>query len=90
MNLITPSSGLIYWQLGTLVVLLGYLMFQVYALIDLLRTEFREAHMKLIWALIIIFVPVIGTFMYLAQSRRSKADFRKFKPDFKTNNSLKD
>jgi hypothetical protein len=34
------------------------------ALIDILRSEFRESNTKLIWVIIVIFVPVLGSIMY--------------------------
>jgi|GEM_PF-328678 len=84
MDLISPGSGLIYWQVGTLVVMIGYFVFMIYALVDLIRSDFREQHMILIWALMILFIPVIGTFLYLGTSRRTKNNYRKFNPNFST------
>jgi hypothetical protein len=34
------------------------------ALIDILRSEFRESNTKLIWVIIVIFVPVLGSILY--------------------------
>ncbi|WP_416377778.1 PLD nuclease N-terminal domain-containing protein [Algoriphagus sp. D3-2-R+10] len=59
----------------------------IYALVDLIRSDFREHHMKLIWALIILFIPYIGTFLYLSVSRRTKNNFRKFTPDFSSHST---
>lgn len=75
MDLISPSSGLIFWQLFGLI----YLGFWIYALVDLVRSEFRNSHDKLIWLLLILFAPVIGTFLYLSMGKRSK---RKFESEF--------
>jgi len=68
-------SGLIFWQLEALV----YIGFWIYAIINLVNSEFKDSNMKLIWALIIILMP-FGSFIYLASSRRNKK--REFKPDF--------
>lgn len=84
MDLIAPGNGILYWQIASLLAVLGYFYFMIYALIDLVRSDFREQHMKLIWALIILFVPYIGTFLYLSMSRRTKRNFRKFTPNFST------
>ncbi|MDF2156520.1 PLD nuclease N-terminal domain-containing protein [Algoriphagus sp. CAU 1675] len=81
MDLISPSSGLIFWQLFGLI----YIGFWIYALVDLVRSEFRHAHEKLMWLLIILFAPVIGTFLYLSMGRRSKSK-RKFDPQFSKRN----
>ena len=85
MDLISHGDGLIYWQVGTLVVMIGYFAFMIYALVDLIRSDFREHHMKLIWTLMILFIPVIGTFIYLNMSHSTKNNFRSFDPDFSTN-----
>lgn len=77
MDLITPGLGLLFWQLSGLF----YFGFWVYALFDCVRNEFRGSHQKLIWIILILFAPVIGTFLYLSMSRSSK-EKRKFDPDF--------
>ncbi len=75
MDLLTPGYWLIYWQVTGF----AYIGFWIYALLHLVSSEFRDPHMKLIWALIIIFVP-FGVFLYLANSRRGRK--RGFSPDF--------
>lgn len=85
MDLISPGNGLLYWQVGTLVVMIGYFAFMIYALVDLIRSDFRERHMKLIWTLMILFIPVIGTFIYLNMSRSTKNNYRRFEPNFSSN-----
>ncbi|MEP0714407.1 PLD nuclease N-terminal domain-containing protein [Algoriphagus sp.] len=82
MDLISPSNGLLSWQVGTAIVMMGYLAFMIYALVDLIRSDFREQHMKLIWVLLILSVPVVGTFLYLSMNRRIKYKLRRFNPDF--------
>ena len=85
MDLISPGSGLIYWQVGFLIAMLGYFAFMIYAVVDLIRSDFREQQMKLIWALMILFIPVIGVFIYLNMSRTTKTNFRRFDPNFLSN-----
>lgn len=58
---------------------IAYLSFWIYALRDLILSEFRDVNSKLLWTLIILFVP-LGPFFYLSLSRRSKK--REFKPKF--------
>lgn len=77
MDLITPGHGLLFWQLSGLF----YLGFWVYALFDCVRNEFRGHNQKLIWIILLLFAPVIGTFLYLSMSRSSK-EKRRFDPDF--------
>jgi uncharacterized protein YhhL (DUF1145 family) len=75
MDLVTPGYWLIFWQAAGL----AYIGFWIYAILNLVNSEFRDQHMKLIWALIIILIP-FGAFLYLANSRRGKK--RGFSPDF--------
>ncbi|MBC6365451.1 PLDc N-terminal domain-containing protein [Algoriphagus sp. AK58] len=77
MDIVIESKGLIYWQLSGLI----YLGFWAYALIDCVRNEFRGPNQKLIWLILILFAPFIGTFLYLSMSRRTK-EKRRFQPDF--------
>lgn len=44
----------------------------LWALIDLVKSEFTDKNMKLIWALIIIFIPLIGSIIYLVMGRKQK------------------
>lgn len=83
MDLIVPGNGIILWQLAFIL----YLGFWVYALIDMIRSDFKESHMKLIWAILIVFVPIIGTFLYLNMNKRTKKGFRRFDPDFNKNST---
>ena len=43
--------------------------------------------MKLIWAILIVFVPIIGTFLYLSMNRKTKKGYRRFDPDFTKNST---
>lgn len=83
MDLIVPENGIILWQLDSIL----YLGFWVYALIDMIRSDFKESHMKLIWAILIVFVPIVGTFLYMRMNRRTKRGFRRFDPDFTKNST---
>ena len=61
MDLIIPGYGIVLWQLSGLL-LIGL---WVYSLFDCLKSEFVEANQKLIWIILIIFVPFLGPLMYL-------------------------
>ncbi|WP_035467707.1 PLD nuclease N-terminal domain-containing protein [Algoriphagus mannitolivorans] len=80
MDLVSPGSGLIFWQLSGLV----YFAFWAYALFDCVRNEFRTPNQKLIWLMLILFAPIVGTFLYLSMSKRAK-EKRVFRPDFEKN-----
>ena len=44
----------------------------IWALIDVLRSNFRD-NGKIIWILVILFVPVIGSILYLLIGRKQKS-----------------
>ncbi|MFC5191630.1 PLD nuclease N-terminal domain-containing protein [Algoriphagus aquatilis] len=83
MDLIIPGYGLMLWQLSGLL-LIGL---WVYTLFDCLRSEFVEPNQKLIWVILIVFVPFLGPLMYLGLSKKGKvkrsfqADFTRFSSD---------
>jgi hypothetical protein len=41
----------------------------LWAIIDLVRREFSDSATKIIWALVIIFIPFVGSVLYLAVRR---------------------
>lgn len=49
----------------------------LWAIIDLLTSRFKDSTNKLIWAIIIIFLPVLGSILYLLIGRGQKV-----KPDY--------
>ena len=51
------------WQIVLLVMMLLGLLLPLLALIDLLRNNF-EGQNKLIWTLVILFLPVLGAILY--------------------------
>jgi len=77
MDLIIPGHGILLWQLSGLF-LIGL---WVYTLFDCLRNEFEGPNQKLIWIILIIFVPFLGPLMYLGLSKKGKVK-RRFQPDF--------
>ena len=45
----------------------------IWALIDCLKSDFSDSSTKLIWILVIIFVPIIGSILYLVIGRGQKS-----------------
>lgn len=82
MDFFVQETNLWIWQ--SMSMMFGLSLFWVYALVDVIQSQFRFPHEKLIWVLIILVLPPIGTFLYLANSRTSKKK-RKFQPDFHSN-----
>lgn len=42
------------------------------ALVDIIRSDFRDSNTKLIWVIIVIFVPVLGSLLYFILGRNQK------------------
>ncbi len=42
----------------------------IYAILDLIKRDFNDSTVKLIWALVIVFMPVIGSIIYLVAGRK--------------------
>jgi len=70
MELLAPSIGLIIWTLVVPVLILWIL-----ALVSVLRNDF-EGTEKLIWVLVIIFVPFLGSILYFAIGRSKRIKTR--------------
>lgn len=49
-----------------------YLILMIYSLIDIIRSEFKDPNMKLIWIIIILFAQLIGTLVYLVIGKSTK------------------
>ncbi|PRY07413.1 phospholipase D-like protein [Pontibacter ummariensis] len=49
----------------------------LWALIDMLQSDFTDKTNKLIWAIVIIFVPVLGALLYLLIGRSQKVKQQK-------------
>lgn len=66
--------------LGTneLVIILLIAVIPLFALIDILRNQFKDSSNKIIWALIVVFFPILGGILYFlfgVKQKVSKIDF---------------
>lgn len=52
--------------------MLAYFILWVYCLIDVLRSNFKDSNMKLIWVIILLFAHVFGPIAYLLLGKGSK------------------
>ncbi|MCH8534129.1 MAG: PLD nuclease N-terminal domain-containing protein [Flavobacteriaceae bacterium] len=66
MDLITKNS-LLFWQF----ILLFSIGLFIFSLIDVLKSSFQKND-KLIWILVILFVPILGSILYLSIGRKQK------------------
>lgn len=53
---------------------LFYLVIWVYCLVDILKSNYKDPNMKLIWIIILLFAQVIGALVYLAIGKSTKAN----------------
>ena len=60
MDLLSPDGGILFWSIFSLVLA----VLPIIALINLLPNKRIENVTKLIWVLVIIFVPVIGSILF--------------------------
>lgn len=68
MELLTPQAGLILWNI------LGFLSLAllIIALIRLLKNNAIHKVAKLTWVIVIIFLPLIGSILFLILGRQIK------------------
>jgi hypothetical protein len=60
MEILLPQMGLVVWVL----ILLLTVVLPLAAIISLLRSSFKDNTSKLIWLLVILFVPIVGSIFY--------------------------
>ena len=61
------SMGFIEW-----IIVLVFLVLSIVALIDILKSNFKESINKIAWVLIVILLPMVGTILYFAIGRHQK------------------
>ncbi|MDX5326926.1 MAG: PLDc N-terminal domain-containing protein [Bacteroidota bacterium] len=68
MDIIAPFSLLVFIGVG----LFG-LIFPLIALIDILKSEFRDPTNKFIWVFVVIMTNIIGAVLYFMIGRKQRA-----------------
>ncbi|MDP5026731.1 MAG: PLD nuclease N-terminal domain-containing protein [Flavobacterium sp.] len=61
------SFGLLIWQ----VFLVLNIIFWIFCMVDVLRNSFAGNY-KFIWILVLLFLPIIGSFLYFFIGRRKR------------------
>jgi hypothetical protein len=61
------SFGLMIWQ----IILFVSLFFWLFCVIDVLRNSFNSND-KLVWILVLLFVPILGPFLYFFIGRKKR------------------
>lgn len=52
-----------------------YTILWIYCLVDILRSEFKDPNMKLIWIVILLFAQGIGPIIYLILGKNTKNSY---------------
>jgi hypothetical protein len=68
MDFLIPGTGMLLWTVFMLLILL----LPVAALISLLQASFKESTTKLIWVLVVIFMPFAGPILYFVIGRKQR------------------
>lgn len=68
MELLLPQMGLIFWTIFSILLLL----LPILALVSILRSDFKDKTNKLLWVLIILFLPFIGPVLYFLIGRKQR------------------
>ena len=71
-SLFSFLSGVGFQELIVLFILILPTIFWIWAIIDLVKSDFQNDTNKIIWAMVIIFVPFIGAILYLTVGRKQK------------------
>lgn len=64
MELIQPDYGLVLWSIFSICVL----FFLVLAIVSISKSD-KDSDAKLLWLLVVIFLPLIGTLVYFFKGR---------------------
>ncbi len=64
--------GFISAVILTLFLLVPLALF-IWALVDILKSEFKDANNKIIWLIVVLVLPLVGAIIYLAVGRKQKA-----------------
>lgn len=64
MEIVNPGAGLIIWTLFSFASLL--------ALISIIRSDFTSRNAKIAWLLVVVFIPIVGTILYVVYGKKSR------------------
>lgn len=67
----TWDAILMFTPLIILIFSIGFFVLFIWALVDILKSEFT-GYNKIIWILLVLFIPVLGTILYLIIGRKQK------------------
>jgi len=71
MPLLISIPGGLEWLIIFGVISCAFIL-PIWALIDIIRSQFNEPNNKLIWVLVVLLLPFVGSILYLAIGRGQK------------------
>ncbi|MEO7315117.1 MAG: PLDc N-terminal domain-containing protein [Ginsengibacter sp.] len=74
MELLLPQLSIIVWLFFIIVPFCLFLL----AIIDILRNQFKGANTKLIWILVVLLLPFLGSILYFLIGRKDKIEQAKY------------
>lgn len=80
MDMLISDGAMTAWQIILLGILASAIILPIIALIDIVRSNFKDSTTKLLWVLIVLLTPLLGTLIYFALGRQQKQPKRIFNP----------
>ncbi|WP_081149360.1 PLDc N-terminal domain-containing protein [Niastella vici] len=71
MPLLISMPGGLEWLIILGVIFIVFIL-PIWALIDIIRSQFQEPNNKIIWVLVVLLLPFLGSILYLAIGRGQK------------------
>jgi hypothetical protein len=72
MELLTPELLLLLWTLLSI----ASVLLSVIAIIQIIRARFKDTNGRLIWVLIVLFLPVAGSVLYFFFGKKTQVNFK--------------
>jgi hypothetical protein len=66
LNISSKEMGII------ILVILSYFALVIFCLLDAVRATFKDSVTKIVWVLVILFAPFLGSILYLVIGRNSR------------------
>jgi hypothetical protein len=72
MELLTPELLLFLWTLLSI----ASVLLSIIAIIQIIRASFKDTNGRLIWVLIVLFLPVAGSVLYFFFGKKTQVNFK--------------
>ena len=72
MELFKPEYGLILWSIFTICLL----FFWILTIVRIAKSDFIDYKMKLVWGVVVFFLPLIGMLLYYSIGRNQRINNR--------------